>query len=187
MEDRPWPEYRKGKPITPRQLAKLLAPFGISPGTVRTESGTPKGYIRAKLEGFFKRYAPTPPVLSATTPQAADSLGFDGFLSATNTPVVADRNHEKPRVSAGCGVVADKKGGYSENTSFEGDVEEREAIQAIDGEAALCVQCGEFVGLDEEPIPVAGGRVLHERCYDNWYEAQFGKRPTNGSGAEPVG
>ena len=27
---------------------------------------------------------------------------------------------------------------------------------------------------------LAGGRVLHERCYDDWYEAQFGKRPMNG-------
>ena len=31
MEDRPWPEWRHGKPITPRQLAKLLEPFDIKP------------------------------------------------------------------------------------------------------------------------------------------------------------
>ena len=62
--------------------------------------------------------------------------------------------------------MADKKGGYSENTPFEGDAEEREAIRAIDGEAALCVQCNHLVGLDEEQVPVAGGRVIHEHCYN---------------------
>ena len=76
--------------------------------------------------------------------------------------------------------MAAKKGGYGEDTPFEGDLEEREAIQAIDGEAALCVHCKGAVGLEEESIPVAGGWVLHTRCYDAWYEAQFGKKPANG-------
>jgi hypothetical protein len=31
MEDRPWPEWKGGKPITPRQLAKLLEPFRRGP------------------------------------------------------------------------------------------------------------------------------------------------------------
>ena len=29
MEDRPWPEFRRGKPISQVQLARLLKPFGI--------------------------------------------------------------------------------------------------------------------------------------------------------------
>ena len=36
MEDRPWPEWHQGKPITPRQIAKLLEPFSVTPGTIRT-------------------------------------------------------------------------------------------------------------------------------------------------------
>jgi putative DNA primase/helicase len=38
MEDRPWPEWRQGKPITARQLARQLEAFSIRPGTIRTES-----------------------------------------------------------------------------------------------------------------------------------------------------
>ncbi len=30
-EDRPWPEFKNGKPLTQRQLARLLEPFGIIP------------------------------------------------------------------------------------------------------------------------------------------------------------
>jgi len=32
MEDRPWPEWKSGMPITARQVAKLLEPFEIRPG-----------------------------------------------------------------------------------------------------------------------------------------------------------
>jgi hypothetical protein len=40
LEDRPWPEWHQGKPITPRQIAKLLEPFDLTPGTIRTTGGT---------------------------------------------------------------------------------------------------------------------------------------------------
>jgi putative DNA primase/helicase len=49
MEDRPWPEWHQAKPITPRQIAKLLEPFEVKPGTVRNATGPAKGY---KLEDF---------------------------------------------------------------------------------------------------------------------------------------
>ena len=42
MEDRPWPEWHHGKPITAPQIAKLLEPFGIGPGTIRRGRARPK-------------------------------------------------------------------------------------------------------------------------------------------------
>jgi Protein of unknown function (DUF3631) len=74
-EDRPWPEYRDGKKLTQRQLAKLLEPFDIAPGTIRTASQkTPKGYYLAAFEDAFKRYLPLDtPFSSATTPQPAEN------------------------------------------------------------------------------------------------------------------
>ena len=47
MEDRPWSEWRNGKPMTPAALARLLAPFGIVPGTRRYGECTFKGYLRS--------------------------------------------------------------------------------------------------------------------------------------------
>ena len=78
-------------------------------------------------------------------------------------------NSLKAADSVGCDGVTNEMGGYSKKTLFEGDPEEREAIQSIDGEAALCVHCGEFVSLNEEPVPVAGGSVLHQRCHDGYF------------------
>jgi putative DNA primase/helicase len=61
LDERPWPEFKGGKPITKTQVARLLKPFGISSGTVRFESGrTAKGYHRARLEDAFARYLPPP-------------------------------------------------------------------------------------------------------------------------------
>src|SRR5262249_28411321 len=56
-EERRWATYSKGEPITDRQLAKLLRPFGISSGTVHPP-GAPdaKGYRRADFEDAWARY-----------------------------------------------------------------------------------------------------------------------------------
>jgi Protein of unknown function (DUF3631) len=80
MEDRPWPEWKGGSPLTTRQLARLLRPFGISPKTSRLGSTTPKCYERADFVDAWHRY-PKPklvgdpqhePQASAATPCAAD-------------------------------------------------------------------------------------------------------------------
>jgi hypothetical protein len=58
IEERPWAEWRAGKPITANGLARLLAPFAIAPATIRTSVGTPKGYQRTQFEDAFSRYLP---------------------------------------------------------------------------------------------------------------------------------
>jgi putative DNA primase/helicase len=56
MEGRPWAEWRHGKPITATGLARMLAPFRISPGTRRDGAETFKGYLVADFEEAFARY-----------------------------------------------------------------------------------------------------------------------------------
>jgi putative DNA primase/helicase len=68
LEDRPWAE--DGIAINPRQLARLLKPFGIAPKSVRLGRGsTPKGYTAAQFEDAFARYLPPIPPPAATPPQ----------------------------------------------------------------------------------------------------------------------
>jgi putative DNA primase/helicase len=61
-DDRPWGEYGKKRlPITSRQIAALLKPFGIATHqTVRRGDTTNKGYRREDLEDTFARYLPPP-------------------------------------------------------------------------------------------------------------------------------
>src|SRR5437588_712897 len=72
MEERPWAEWRKGKPITPPQLASLLKPFGIEPRTIRFGEGgksSAKGYLREQFEDAFARYLPaSSPAVTASQP-----------------------------------------------------------------------------------------------------------------------
>jgi hypothetical protein len=57
--ERPWAEYNRGKPISQRQLAKLLGAFGIISNTVHP-LGLPqgKGYRRADFEETWEAYCP---------------------------------------------------------------------------------------------------------------------------------
>jgi Protein of unknown function (DUF3631) len=56
IENRPWSEWRNGKPITPAALARLLAPFGIAPGTRRDGEYTFKGYLLSDFVEAFESY-----------------------------------------------------------------------------------------------------------------------------------
>ena len=68
MEDRPWPEFSHGKPITPRAIAKLLKPWKIFPKQVKAQSDKwgPNGYEPRQFKSVFKRYLPQEPPKSSS-------------------------------------------------------------------------------------------------------------------------
>jgi len=67
MDDRPWPEWRQGKPITAPQLANVLRPFGVRPTTIRVGDFTPKGYLREAFKDPWNRYVRTTKTPSLTS------------------------------------------------------------------------------------------------------------------------
>jgi len=57
--ERPWVEWRHGKPLTAKQLAILLRPFGIISETVHIPGlAHAKGYKRVRFEDAWQRYLP---------------------------------------------------------------------------------------------------------------------------------
>ena len=58
MLDRPWPTFDRGRPISPAGIARLLKPYGITPGTIRIGEETARGYLRSAFEDAFSRYLP---------------------------------------------------------------------------------------------------------------------------------
>jgi hypothetical protein len=53
----PWATYNKGKPISQRQVGRLLAPYGIGPKTMRMADGSfPKGYLLEWFTDAFERF-----------------------------------------------------------------------------------------------------------------------------------
>lgn len=58
-EDRPWAEWRHGRPMTAQSLAKLLKPFGIKPRVMKLGKETARAYLRHEIEAAAERYVPT--------------------------------------------------------------------------------------------------------------------------------
>jgi hypothetical protein len=58
--ERPWADWKHGRPLAQRQLASLLAPFHVISTTVHPPGGLPhgKGYRRADFEEAWKAYCP---------------------------------------------------------------------------------------------------------------------------------
>lgn len=84
-EDRPWPELRGGRPITPRQVARILQRFGVRPGTVRISGETVKGYLREGFADAFERYLPADQ--SHPSQPSGDATVADSGARNTGDPV----------------------------------------------------------------------------------------------------
>src|SRR5262249_39760282 len=57
-EERPWATFNKGKPITDRQIARILKKYRIFSGDVHASGVHGKGYKRASFEDAWERYLP---------------------------------------------------------------------------------------------------------------------------------
>lgn len=73
-EDKSWATYNRGKPLTPRQLAKQLAAYDIRPKTVRMPGGTPKGYDAMQFQDAFARYLAAPAEVAATAQRSPEPM-----------------------------------------------------------------------------------------------------------------
>jgi hypothetical protein len=99
-EDRQWSEWKGDKPITPRQLARLLEPFAVSPTTIWNAGKATKGYLLASFADAFARHTPaaqyTPP--QAVSPlDAAENSHCDASKSVSTpaTPMTWLQNNDR--------------------------------------------------------------------------------------------
>ncbi len=109
--DAPWATWSRGKPITPRQVARKLADYGITPKVLRIGSGTIRGYERGDFADSWARYlhpSPATPLTSVTTSQANAGAGFSDFAMCNARDRVTDEKPLKPKQDAGCNAVTDK-------------------------------------------------------------------------------
>jgi hypothetical protein len=132
IETSPWPEWSKGKPITPRGLARLLGPLRIAPRNIREGDDVSKGYVMEDFLDAWERFLPSspplPPCLSATTLQPAPVLAETRSGSLFETPPVAHRKSEEtPIGTALVAHVADRNPEKRE----PGDDEEEEGDQTL--------------------------------------------------------
>jgi len=107
-DEKPWNTYNRGKPITPRQVARKLSEYSIKSATIRIAYGTAKGYARSWFEEAFSRYLTSPPAASVTTSQinneAASRVTDKNFVTVTQNEKVT----LEPTPILDCYAVTDK-------------------------------------------------------------------------------
>ena len=83
LEEAPWGDWY-GHPLNPRDLAKLLKPYGIKPGQVRRGEANRQGYPRPPLADAWTRYLPAQSPTSPTSPTPlASHVGDVGLVGDT--------------------------------------------------------------------------------------------------------
>jgi hypothetical protein len=90
QEERPWADYgqsrgREPKPITPRQVARLLKPFGIRSKKIRMNAAsTVNGYLYDDcIESFLRYLSSDTSQRSGTAEQTSNDATKDAFRSGT--------------------------------------------------------------------------------------------------------
>jgi len=136
-EDRPWPEWRRGKPLTQRSLASLLRPFRISPDPLWIDGRTLRGYTREALEPVWRRYVPTDP---PDDPQGPQGSRNDGEKSQSgkrkDTTSLADaETDEPPTGTGGLADLADRDTPSEEDTPPDGGEPDLWSANATDSDA----------------------------------------------------
>lgn len=82
IEDAPWPEVNKGKPITPRGLSRLLEGFKIRPQQLWIDGTNRNGYERFFFEDAWSRYLPPSP--SDTRLETLETLAAEETKGASS-------------------------------------------------------------------------------------------------------
>ena len=164
LEDGPWADWY-GRPLTTRDLAKLLRPYDVRAKNLREHgTGAPrKGYTRHDLHEPWSRYLPLPLL---HPPQAAEPVGQAARAQ------VADRQHSAATSATGPGGVADVAGRRDPSaTALTGevaDVAEVAHTLSANGDGwrygepmTACAACG--TGTTNR---APSGRPLHLVCTD---------------------
>jgi putative DNA primase/helicase len=174
-EERPWATYYKGKPITDRQVGRLLRPFGIISETVHPPGEKDaKGYKLERFQEAFERYLNSPKASQSgiLTSRASERPNADGMGTTGDFCVRPENNldaHEKCKLShshAGLDAWTDKSAGNGAQ-SVLAKVEER-----AEPDEHHCAQCGRGGDLLETYFGGADPVWLHRDCQDAWRAAQ---------------
>lgn len=111
-----WATYNRGKPITPRQIAKKLADYGIQSKPLRLGQDVVKGYNKDDFNDTFKRYLSATPSLSVTRLQPNNHRGCKPIPIGYTNKNVTDKKTLQATQDVTCNRVTDRPPQQTENT-----------------------------------------------------------------------
>jgi hypothetical protein len=115
--DKRWAEWRHGKPITPRQIARLLAPLKIRPVPIRIGADVAKGYLREAFEDAFSRYLPV--LIGYTVTGEENQIDNAEIYPLQNGHVSDRKNGPSSGNHRDVTDVTDRKGGSRDDDGFD--------------------------------------------------------------------
>ena len=111
LSEAPWATWNKGKPFSPRQLARQLGGYGIASKDIRFGYSNLKGFEIGQFSDAFVRYLSTPtnlPLHPLQTPKTSNHAA----MSVADCPLQNSTRYTsatpEPAPALGCSVVADK-------------------------------------------------------------------------------
>src|SRR5262249_1948927 len=183
----PWAEWKLGKPLTQKQLGRLLSPFGICSETVSIPGlNDAKGYKRARFEEVWAAYCPGQPASradsdvsnrrSVATPM--ESAQLDDFRSVAEASGDGSKNGNLSYSHMGSDASTLRKpgnGAQSDSATTEtpsdnpGDIPE-----GLVRTGHRCNNCGSQFGLlNHWAWPgYPDGIRLHPRCEEAWHDGR---------------
>ena len=188
MEDRPWPEWKRGKELSATSLSRLLKKFKtskgdkIKPKSIRLGDKTPKGYERADIADAYQRYvkppnAPTLPLTGkrAATPQHVNkNNGLDDNRAATHIDNVAAQNLPKSLKNNECCGVAAQNTHEGTLVAKADEIRTESGADEIPAFMRRCTHCGRL-RTDGNPVQEVhcDGLTtwLHRECRTAWLGA----------------
>ena len=104
LEERPWATWNRGKPVSGRQIARMLSGFGIHSATRRDGEAVFRGYARESFTDPLSRYGGVP---SVTTLQPVPDKGSKDSASVTPSVTSSVTDSQTPEAASilGCNTV----------------------------------------------------------------------------------
>jgi hypothetical protein len=166
--ERPWATWNKGKPLSPKQLAGLLKPFGIISETVHIDGvRDAKGYRRAHFEEVWAAYlgqnylgqnhftGPARVIFPSKRPNANGTGTSSIFSSVQDTSPDGSKNSNLSYSHVGLDVWTDKSIQPDAANSFDQD--EKREKPANDGHLHACTDRNPKIRSEELSDRLNGG------------------------------
>jgi putative DNA primase/helicase len=124
-DEKSWATYNRGRPITPRQVAKKLKEYGIASKNLRINYEVVKGFEHEQFKEAFARYlalSPEMPLHRYKSPEASNHTGLDVADDSLRSGIENQDATPKPAPIQGCSGVADISEGEPESTLIEVEI-----------------------------------------------------------------
>jgi hypothetical protein len=183
--ERPWAEWRHGRPLTQKQLGGLLRPFGIVSETVSIPGlNDAKGYRRAHFEEPWAAYCSGQNTLPADFPvskrrnvgMSMESAQVSDFRSVAEPSGDGSKNGKLSYSHAGFDASTLRKAGNSGQGHSGQEIAPPDADLGIPEGLRRCDHCGQL-GTVADPLSPwdwpgrPAGVRLHGRCEAPWMES----------------